>query len=305
MHQLVSGDNAKLKRTSVQWTEECKELFCKLKELCSNTPVLAYPDYTKNFKLYTDASESGLGAVLTQVQEDRKERPIAYASRTLSKSECNYDAHKLEFLALKWSVTDRFHEYLYGGTFDVYTDNNPLTYILTSAKLDAIGQRWVASLGPYNFSLHYNPGRQNTVADSLSRIPWENVTFYSQVDYNLVKAVMHKGEVNSIGSIEPEFIFDDPKIYMKQLVSKLAGKMSKSQWKSEQQSDPEIGLVLKLVTANQHLQYKFQKDDNPGNRIILCFRDNLKLVDGLLYHKWIYKNEIMYLQFVLPCSFRK
>ena len=111
--------------------------------------------------------------------------------------------------------------------------------------------------------------------------------------------------MNSIRSIEPEFIFDDPKIYMKQLVSKLAGKMTKSQWKNEQQSDPEIGLVLKLVTANQHLQYKFQKDDNPGSRIILRFRDNLKLVDGLLYRKWIYKNEITYLQFVLPCSFRK
>ena len=92
--------------------------------------------------------------------------------RCLNRNE-NYDAHKLEFLALKWAITDRFHEYLYGGTFDVYTDNNPLTYILTSAKLDAVGQRWVASLGPYNFSLHYNPGRQNTVADSLSRIPWE------------------------------------------------------------------------------------------------------------------------------------
>ena len=80
MHQLVSSDNTKLKRTSVQWTEECEESFCKLKELCSNTPVLAYPDYTKNFKLYTDASESGLGAVITQVQEDRKERPIAYVA---------------------------------------------------------------------------------------------------------------------------------------------------------------------------------------------------------------------------------
>ena len=305
LHQLVSGDNAKLKCTSVQWTEECEESFCKLKELCSNTPVLAYPDYMKNFKLYMDASESGLGAVLTQVQEDGKERPIAYASRTLSKSEWNYDAHKLEFLALKWSVTDLFHEYLYRGTFDLYTDNNPLTYILTSAKLDAIGQQWVTSLGPYNFSLHYNPGRQNTVADSLSRIPWENIMFYSQVDYNLVKAVVHKGEVNSVGSIDPEFILDDPKIYMKQLVSKLAGKMTKSQWKSKQQSDPEIGLVLKLVMANQHLQYKFQKDDHPGSRIILCFRDNLKFVDGLLYRKWIYKNEITYLQFVLTRSFRK
>ena len=87
-----------------------------------------------------------------------------------------------------------FHEYLYGGTFDVYTDNNPLTYILISAKLDAIGQRWAASLGPYNFSLHYNPRRQNTVADSLSRIPWENATFYDKVNYNVVKAVVHKGE---------------------------------------------------------------------------------------------------------------
>ena len=141
LHQLVSGGNAKLKRTTVKWTEECERSFLELKDLCSNTPVLAYPDYTKNFKLYTDASESGLGAVLTQVKEDGKERPIAYASRTLSKSERNYDAHKLEFLALKWSVTSRFHEYLYGGTFDVYTDNNPLTYILTSSK---IGCYWTA-----------------------------------------------------------------------------------------------------------------------------------------------------------------
>ena len=72
---------------------------------------------------------------------------------------------------------------------------------------------------------------QKTVTDFLSRIPWENVTFYSEVDYNVVKAVVHKGEVNTVGSIEPELIFDDPKIYMKQLVSKLTRKMTKTQWK--------------------------------------------------------------------------
>ena len=71
LHQLVSGDNAKLICTSVTWTEECEESFQKLKELCGNTPILAYPDYTKKFKLYMDASESGLGVVLTQVKEDR------------------------------------------------------------------------------------------------------------------------------------------------------------------------------------------------------------------------------------------
>ena len=97
----------------------------------------------------------------------------------------------------------------------MYTDNNPLTYILTSAKLDAIGQCWIASLGPYNFSLHYNPGHQNTVADSLSRIPWENATFYDKINYNVVKAVVHKGEMNTSGTIEPELIYEDPKIFMR------------------------------------------------------------------------------------------
>ena len=104
--------------------------------------------------LHTDASELGLGAMLYQEQDNEK-RVISYASRTLSSSERNYPAHKLEFLALKWAVTDQFHEYLYGGKFEVYTDNNPLTYILTTAKLDATGQRWVARLADYNFNLHY------------------------------------------------------------------------------------------------------------------------------------------------------
>ena len=305
LHQLVSGENAKLKRTTVKWTEECERSFLESKNLCSNTPVLAYPDYTRNFKLYTDASESGLGAVLTQVSKDKKEQPVAYASRTLSKSERNYDAHKLEFLALKWSITDRFHEYLYGGTFDVYTDNNPLTYILTSAKLDAIGQRWVASLGPYNFSLHYNPGRHNTVADSLSRIPWENVVFQDEVDYNIVKAMVHKGEMNSTSNIEPELLFDDCKIYMKQLVSSLAGKMTKTQWQKEQLQDAEIGPVLRLIMEKRHLQYKVRSVDNAGTKIILRFRDQLKLVEGLLYRKWMYKKEVVYLQFVLPKTYRR
>ena len=98
---------------------------------------------------------------------------IAYASRTLSKSERNYPAYKLEFLALKWSVCDRFHEYLHGGNFEVLKDNNPLTYILTTAKLDATGRRWVAILANYNFSIKYKSSKLNVDADALSRNPWD------------------------------------------------------------------------------------------------------------------------------------
>ena len=107
--------------------------------------------------------------MLSQVGDDGIEKPVAFASRTLSKLEKNYTTHKLEFLALKWSVMDRFHEYLYGSNFEVFTDNNLLSYVLSSAKLDATGQRWIAALqGPYNFKIHYKPGRLNQVADSLS-----------------------------------------------------------------------------------------------------------------------------------------
>ena len=146
LNALIAGENAKFKRRKVEWSEVCQEAFEKLKEICSTTPILAYADYTKPFRLHTDASEKGLGAVLYQAQSDGTDRVIAFASRSLSKTERNYDAHRLEFLALKWAVTERFHEYLYGGTFEVYTDNNPLTYVLTTAKLDAAGQRWVAAL---------------------------------------------------------------------------------------------------------------------------------------------------------------
>ena len=145
-----------------------------MKQPCSQTPILAYATYRKPFKLHTDASENELGAVLYQKQDDDTDCVIAYASWTLSKSEKNYDAYKLEFLALKWSLTKRFYEYLYGGHFEVYTDNNPLTYILTTAKLNATGQRWVASLANYNFKIFYRSGNPNVEANALSRIPWEN-----------------------------------------------------------------------------------------------------------------------------------
>ena len=96
---------------------------------------------------------------------------MAYASRSLKPAEKHYGAHKLEFLALKWATTEKFHDYLYGSKFEVLTDNSPLTYILISSKLVDTGQKWVAALSAYNFTLTYRRGSQNADADSLSRIP--------------------------------------------------------------------------------------------------------------------------------------
>ena len=123
----------------------------------------------------TDASDKGLGAVLSQKQSDGRYHPIAYASRIMNETEQRYHSNKQEFLALKWAVTEQFHEYLspYGknrNEFVVHTDNSPLTYIFSTANLDAAGQRWVAHLTSYIFALEYQKGKDNTVADFLSRM---------------------------------------------------------------------------------------------------------------------------------------
>ena len=120
-------------------SKEALEAFKALKQACMSSPVLAFVDYTKDFLLETDASREGLGAVLSQKQEDGCFHPVAYGSWALTMHEKNYHSTKLEFLALKWAVTEHFKEYLLYQPFLVKTDNNPLTYIMTTPNLDATG----------------------------------------------------------------------------------------------------------------------------------------------------------------------
>ena len=120
----------------------------------ASPPILAFSNFSKPFILHTDASTEGLGAVLYQ-EQDGLECVIAYASRGLRNSEKHYPAHQLEFLCLKWAVTDKFHDYLYDSQFTVFTDNNPLTYVFSTAKSDACNHRWLASLGSFDFKLVY------------------------------------------------------------------------------------------------------------------------------------------------------
>ena len=160
------------KKAAIQWDNRCQQAFDDMKRLCTTAPILAYADFTQLFKLHTDACGSGLGAVLYQTHEYGIDAVIAYASRSLSKAESHCPAHKLEFLTLMWAVVKTFHKYLYGSTFDVYTDNNPLTYMLSTAKLDAASHCWVTSLDNYNFWLFYQAGKTNIDADALLRVSW-------------------------------------------------------------------------------------------------------------------------------------
>lgn len=158
------------KLTPADWTEQCNNAFEKLKTMLLDCVVLAHPDFERPFILSIDASLDGLGAVLSQVsQGESKARPIAFASKTLSVSQRKYPAYRLEFMALKWSVCEKFSHWLKGHSFTVWTDNNPLTYLLTKPKLDACELRWVSKLASYSFDLKHLPGKRNVVADALSR----------------------------------------------------------------------------------------------------------------------------------------
>ena len=159
--------------TPICWGREQQQALEELVGHLSNPPIMAYLDFSKAFILHIDASKDGFGAVLYQNQEGVM-RVIAYASRALSPAEKKYRlyAGKLEFLALKWAVTDQFRDHLYySPKFTVFTDNNPLTYILTSAKLNATGLRWVNELADFHFAIRCRPGKANADADTLSRMP--------------------------------------------------------------------------------------------------------------------------------------
>ena len=149
-------------------SEEALEAFKALKHACMNSPVLAFTDYTKDFLLEMDASKEGLGAVLSQKQEDGWFHLVAYGSQALTTHEKNYHSAKLEFLALIRAITEHFKEYLLYQPFLVKTDNNPLTYIMTTPNLDVTGHKWVSALAKYDFQLEYQKGRDNAVADALS-----------------------------------------------------------------------------------------------------------------------------------------
>ena len=192
LNNLISEEKSKLKGQEVKLMVEALDAFHELKIKCMMAPVLAFADFEKPFRLETDTSGDGLGVVLSQKQSDGKYHPVAYASHSLKGSESKYHSSKLEFLVLKWAVIDQFWEYLQYKPFQVTTDNNPLTYIMTSPNLDATGHRWVAALANFNMSLEYQKGSDNKVADCLSHVT-------ERLDKKSVKVLIERAKAGGEG----------------------------------------------------------------------------------------------------------
>ena len=154
------------------WTEEQSKSFDKIKDELISAPLLVHPNYEKPFYLYTDASNYGLGAVLSQKDDEEHEHPIVYLSRSLTPAEHNYTATELECLAIIWAVK-KLHSYLDGSTFTLITDHSALQWLFDFKGTNRRILRWAMELQPYrdHMTIKYRPGRVNANADPLSRAP--------------------------------------------------------------------------------------------------------------------------------------
>ena len=163
------------KKMSWQWDKAQQEAFCKAKELLILSPVLVHFDSAKPLGLSCDASPYGIGAVLSHKLADGTEHPVAYASRSLSPAELNYAQLDKEGLAIIFGVK-RFHQYLLGRKFTIYSDHKPLEHLFSRSRpipplASARIQRWALALGTYDYNISYKPGKDQTNADLLSRLP--------------------------------------------------------------------------------------------------------------------------------------
>ena len=309
LNDLLVGHPAKKMRKgklgSVQtpdwkWGSEQQVAFDKLKSLLTSPPILGYAQYGKSFILHTDASHEGLGAVLYQEQQGHK-RVIAYASRGLSQSERNYAAHKLEFLALKWAIVDKFHDYLYGSEFVVFTDNNPITYVLTSAKLDATGHRWLAALSAYNFSIKYRTGGSSADADGLSRLPGCKRDELETISNDSIKAISKACQLDN---------YFETLCLSTQVISEVTSDfdidpldMNTRYWRRAQRADPVIGELMGFVNNKQRPPAKYLGKHKELVPYIREF-DHFIMKRGILYRK--YNSDIgEKFQLVLPQQYHE
>uniref|UniRef100_A0A8P4KAG8 Gypsy retrotransposon integrase-like protein 1 n=1 Tax=Dicentrarchus labrax TaxID=13489 RepID=A0A8P4KAG8_DICLA len=237
-------------------------------------PVLAYADFSLPFILEVDASYGGLGAVLSQAQAG-KVRPIAYASRGLRPTErnmVNYSSMKLEFLALKWAMTEKFREYLLGNKCVVYTDNNPLSH-LSSAKLAATEQRWAAQLASFDFEIKYRSGKSNTNADALS---CQHPPGPQDVAAMLPGTAMPNSLQQALGLGKAEAT---------QAATAALPQHTCSELHLAQQSDPVIRELLPFWRENQRPSCEERARLSQPTLVLLRQWDRLLERDGVLYRR--------------------
>ena len=169
----LSDQTRKDKPDKIQWNDQLQKDFTQIKEMLTSRPILMCPDEDKQFIVQTDASEWGIGAVLSQLDDESMERPVAFFSRKLLPREERYSAIEKECLGIVAALR-HFDVYLVGKPFKIVTDHRALRYLHTMRNANQRLTRWALAMQPFNFTIEHRPGVQNGNADGLSRQAWRD-----------------------------------------------------------------------------------------------------------------------------------
>ena len=173
-HMILPMSNLVKEDSVWEWKEPQQRAFTQLKVALQQAPVLQLPDYTKPFRVTTDASGYCCGAVLSQDGVEGDDLPIAFLSKRFGKHEENWPAHEKELFAIVQALK-KWRHYLHGNHFDIYTDNSVCVWFMKTPVLSAKLARWTDFFSQFDFTLHHRPGKENVVADALSRPPVQTI----------------------------------------------------------------------------------------------------------------------------------
>ena len=259
------------KNVRFSWTLDCQKAFELLRQKLVSSPILAFPDYSREFILDTDASDIGLGAVLSQIQDDGTERVVAYASRVLTKPERRYCVTRRELLAVVTFI-QHFRPYLLGRSFTLRTDHGSLTWIAKFREPEGQLARWLERLQEYTFTIVHRPGRKHQNADALSRMPCSQCGRDSHGE--------NQPTDESVCAIDGGEVRTD---------QRLPGPLqmrSKTELRRLQTEDEEIGYVLRAKESGS----KPTKDELKGKslavRRLIEHWDRLDTDDGILHRHY-------------------
>ncbi|GBM74824.1 Transposon Ty3-I Gag-Pol polyprotein [Araneus ventricosus] len=257
LHKLTEA------RSNFNWTEECEKSFNSLKQALITSPVLTYPRTDKEFILDTDASNEGIGAVLSQ-KIGNEECVIAYFSKSLGKPERNYCVTRKELLAIVKSI-EHFHHYLYGRKFLLRTDHASLRWLLNFREPEGQIARWIQRLQEYDFEIQHRKGTSHGNADALSRRPCKESCKHctnAEKKFGMETAI-------SVKVLTTEDVWSSSEVQKAQL------------------EDPAIKPILeRKLNSEDRPSWQEIAPESPATKRYWALWDSLHLKDGVLYRKW-------------------
>ena len=267
LHQLTE------KRSTFKWTTDCQAAFDHLKQCLTSAPTLMMPNWSQPFIIDTDDSDTGIGAVLSQVDDEGVEHVVAYASRILTKSERNYCVTRKELLAVV-SFLQHFRQYLLGREFTVRTDHGALTWLQQFRNPEGQLARWLEKLQEFQFSIVHYPGKKHMNADALLRLPCQQC-----------------GRVSHTSSTPVGMLTS----------SDITCGYSPQQLHNMQLTDECIGQLLRAKETNMQPSTNFAKSQPIAFGRLLQQWEQLVIVSGVLYRQFIHpSSDLNYLQLIVP-----